>query len=66
MIEWVQRRATKLVPSISNLDKDKALSQTTFFDRRQRGDAIQSHTFMYDINEIDKANRYFKLFKVRS
>ena len=41
LLEQVQHRATKLVPSLSNLkyeDRLKILELTTLSDRRKRGD----------------------------
>ena len=50
MIERHQRRATKLVPTISNCDYEErldALSLTTLADRRLREDAIQCISFFF-------------------
>ena len=52
MIQRVQRRAIKLVPSISNLDYDESLvdfkSKKTLVARRQREDAIQIYKLMHN------------------
>jgi hypothetical protein len=56
MIEKVQARATKLIPSLQHLSYEDRLSQlhlTTLEKRRQRGDLIQTYRIM---NQIDKIN----------
>jgi hypothetical protein len=61
LIEKVQHRATKLVPSISNLsyeDRLKALNLTTLVERRQRGDMIQLYKVMHGVDEFDRENRF--------
>ena len=55
-IEKVQRRATKLVPSLKNLsyqDRLARLKLTTLEDRRIRGDLIQFFKFYSNINIIN-------------
>ena len=54
-LENVQRRATKLVPQLRNLDyvsRLKALNLPSLLYRRQRGDMIEvfKYTHNYDIN----------------
>jgi ribonuclease P/MRP protein subunit RPP40 len=61
LIERVQHRASKLVPSIRNRnyeDRLKALGLTTLVERRQRGDAIQIYKFMHGMDNFDRDNRF--------
>ena len=55
-LEKVQRRATKLVPSLRNLsypDRLQALNLTTLEDRRNRGDLIQFFKYISGFNIIN-------------
>ena len=55
ILENVQRRATKLVPSIRNLTYEqrlKSLNLTTLENRRIRGDLIQQFKFIKGYNTI--------------
>ena len=55
-LEQVQRRATKLVPSLKNLPYEqrlKVIGLTSLSERRQRGDAIQFYKFKNGFNTID-------------
>jgi hypothetical protein len=55
-LENVQRRATKLIPSLKNLTYEKRLEiigLTTLHDRRIRGDSIQFYKFKNSFNSID-------------
>ena len=55
-LEKVQRRATKLVPSIRNKsyeDRLKSLGLTSLEDRRIRGDLIQFFKFQKNLNMIE-------------
>ena len=55
-IEKVQRRATKLVPNLRNLnyeDRLRALNITTLFFRRKRADVIQVYRLLHKIDKID-------------
>ena len=64
-IEKVQRIATRLVPSISNLryeDRLSALGLTTLIERRKRGDLIQLYKFMHGF-EVIQNNNCFPLVK---
>ena len=60
-LEKVQRRATKLVPSLRNLkysERLQELKMTTLEDRRNRGDLIQFFKFYYGFNSIEWQNNY--------
>ena len=55
-LENVQKRATKLVPSLKNFSYEKRLEiigLTTLQDRRTRGDSIQFFKLKNDFNTID-------------
>ena len=55
-IENVQRRATKLVPTIRNKNYEerlKLLGMITLAERRERGDLIQFYKFENNFNKID-------------
>ena len=61
IIERVQHRATKLVPSIRNLSYDdrlNALDLTTLAERRKRGDMIQLFKIMHGVDNFDRENRF--------
>ena len=61
MIERVKRRATKLVPTISNFDYEErlgALNLTTLADRRLRGDEIQIYKFCMKLMKSTKQTDY--------
>ena len=63
LIEKVQRRATKLVPSIKSLDYQQRLFElnlSTLEDRRKRGDLIQFYKFYYKFNIIKWHTGYVK------
>ena len=56
LIERVQRRATKLVPELKNLEyteRLKRLGLTTLEERRVRGDMIQTYKFISRKEDID-------------
>ena len=56
LLERVQRRATKLVPELRNLDYSerlKRLGLTTLEERRVRGDMIQTYKFISKKEDID-------------
>ena len=56
MLEWVQRRATKMIPSLRKLsyeERFKRLSMFSLSRRRLRGDMIEVFKM---IDGIDKAN----------
>ena len=58
MMERVQHRATKLVPTIRNHkyeDRLKILGLTTLFERRQRGDLIQVYKNIHEIEQFEKS-----------
>jgi hypothetical protein len=55
-LENVQRRATKLVPSLRNLNYEKRLEiigLSSLSDRRQRGDAIQLFKLINKFNSVE-------------
>ena len=55
-LENVQRRATKLVPSLKNFSYEKRLEiigLTTLHERRIRGDSIQFFKFKNNFNSVD-------------
>jgi ribonuclease P/MRP protein subunit RPP40 len=61
-IEKVQRRATKLVPSLKNKsypERLKALDLTSLLYRRKRCDIIQVYRIVHKINNLD-FNSFFK------
>ena len=56
LIERVQRRATKLVPELKNLEYSERLERlglTTLEERRVRGDMIQTYKFISRKEDID-------------
>jgi hypothetical protein len=56
ILEKVQKRATKLAPSLKNLSYEKRLEKiglTTLQDRRIRGDNIQFYKLKNDFNSIN-------------
>ena len=56
LLERVQRRATKLVPELRELeypDRLKRLGLTTLEERRVRGDMIQTYKFISGKEDID-------------
>ena len=57
-IEKVQKRATKLVKSISHLPYGERLNLTTLYYRRQRADVLQVFRI---IKGIDKLDNFFEL-----
>ena len=80
-IENVQRRATKLVKSISHLpynDRLHVLGLPTLEYRRERADVTQVYKILHNIDKVDKNKLFtlseytatsghsFKLFKRRS
>ena len=81
MIENVQRRATKLVSTLKNLnysERLKRLGLPTLEYRRERADLVQTYKILNDIDRLDKDKIFkrahyaqtrghnFKLFKQRS
>lgn len=64
MLEKVQRRATKLVRSISHLtyqDRLKHLKLTTLEKRRQRGDMIQVFKLLKGFDHVNMEGNFLKL-----
>ena len=60
-IEKVQRRATKIVPSLSNLEypqRLRALNLTTLHYRRKRTDILQVYRLIHQIDKVD-INQFF-------
>ena len=61
MIEQVQQRATKLIPTIRNLSYENRLRKlelTTLKDRRLKGDLIQMFKIMNKMDKCDRYNRF--------
>ena len=59
VLEQVQRRATKLVPSLRKLpyeERLKRLNLTTLEERRKRGDMIETFKIMRNFDKIDASN----------
>ena len=60
-LESVQRRATKLIPSIRNLSYEERLKRLNLFslsDRRTRGDLIETFKILKKIDNIDYENLF--------
>ena len=60
-LEGVQRRATKMLPGMSNLsytDRLKALDLPTLSYRRRRGDLIQVYKYLNDHYNVDWSNLF--------
>ena len=67
LLERVQRRATKLVPELRNLEyaeRLKRLGLTTLEERRVRGDMIQTYKFISRKEDIDPSV-FFKMARPR-
>ena len=67
IIERVQERATKLVPSVRNLpyeERLKKLGLTTLVERRYRGDMIETYKILTGKEKIDPS-RYFDVVNER-
>ena len=59
VLEQVQRRATKLVPSLRNLpyeERLKRLNLTTLEEHRKRGDMIEAFKTLRNFDKIDSRN----------
>ena len=57
MIENIQRRTTKLVPELKNLeygDRLRALKLPNLYYRRARGDMIETYKYLHDIYKVDR------------
>ena len=67
LIEGVQRRATKLVPELRELQYEerlKKLGLTTLEDRRERGDMIETYKIITGKEDIDPS-KFFTMATVR-
>lgn len=67
LLEGVQRRATKLVPELKNLQYEerlKKLGLTTLEDRRVRGDMIETYKIITGKEDIDPS-KFFTMAPVR-
>ena len=65
MIEKVQRRATKLLPDLKNLDYStrlRKLNLPSLVYRRERADVLQIFRIVHGIDQID-CNMFFELEK---
>ena len=63
MIGGIQRRATRMIPTLSNLSYPERLDKLNLFSlsyRRRRGDLIQVYKIMHSIDNI----RYQDLFEI--
>ena len=63
MIEAVQRRATRIVPNLKNLNYHERLKKLNLYSlayRRRRGDLIQVFKLMHSIDNVD----YSYLFEI--
>ena len=57
MIENIQRRTTKLVPELKNLeygDRLRALKLPSLYNRRARGDMIETYKYLHGIYKVDR------------
>ena len=57
MIENIQRRTTKLVPELKNLeygDRLRALKLPSLYYRRASGDMIETNKYLHGIYKVDK------------
>ena len=57
MIENIQRRTTKLVPELKNLeygDRLRALKLPNLHYRRARGDMIETYKYLHGIYKVDR------------
>ena len=67
LLEGVQRRATKLVPELKNLQYEerlKKLGLTTLEDRRVRGDMIETYKIITGKEDVDPG-KFFTMAPVR-
>ena len=67
LLEGVQRRATKLVPALRNLQYEerlKRLGLTTLEDRRERGDMIETYKLITGKEDINPG-KFFTMATVR-
>ena len=56
MMEAVQRRATRMVPNLKNLNYHERLKKLNLYSlayRRRRGDLIQVFKLMHSIDNVD-------------
>ena len=63
-LEKVQRRATKLVPTIAHLtyeDRLKKLNMTTLEERRTRGDMIETYKILTGVDQVCTDRDFFVL-----
>ena len=63
LLEQVQHRATKLVPSLKDEPYEKRLKElglTTLKERRERGDLIEVFKLMHGLENVDRT-QFFKL-----
>ena len=56
MLEGVQRRVTKIIPSLRNLSYEEKLKRLGMFSlrrRRLRGDMIEAFKMIHDIDKVN-------------
>ena len=61
MLEGVQRRATKMIPSLRNLSYEKRLKRLGMFSRRcrrLRGDMIEMSKMIHGIDKVNLGKLY--------
>ena len=61
LLERVQRRATKMIPKLKNLPYDERLKKMKLprlYDRRVRGDMIETHKIMSGIEKLDASKLF--------
>ena len=51
LIGKVQRRATKLLPELKNLDYSTRLNLPSFYFRRERADVLQIYRIIHGIDQ---------------
>ena len=62
MLEAVQRRATKIIPSLRNLPYEERLKRLRMFSlkrRRHRGDMIEMFTMIHGIDKVNLGKLFY-------
>ena len=66
LLENVQRRATKIIPAISDWTYEarlKKLGLTTLAERRRRGDLIEVYKIMNNLSNVDRNFFFYSIEK---